>query len=167
MLNCIKIENMKRFKITSVVAIVGLMLTVWSFELKGQSNWEIGARFGNSVSLDVTIPFKAPRLHPALYFGNNFSFGTYFDWLFSLEGDPYGLKFYPGVGPEFYFNNGFDVAAAGNFGIEYSFQFPLTIGFDWRPHFMLTDAFRFSAGNWGIFARFRIGQGVKFVKADQ
>lgn len=149
-----------------MVFVLGLLLILSAPELKGQSNWEIGARFGDRVSIDATIPFKAPRLHPAFYFGNNVSFGTYFDWLFSLEGDPYGLKFYPGVGPEFYFGNGFDVAVAGDFGIEYSFNFPLTIGFDWRPNFMLTDAFRYSGGNWGFFARLRIGQGVKFVKAS-
>jgi len=150
--------------------LIGVTFLIISFlmttDLKGQSNWEIGARFGNHVALDMTIPLKAPRLHPAVYFGNNVSFGAYFDWLFSLEGDPYGIKFYPGVGPEFYFNNGFDVAAAGNFGIEYSFKFPLTIGFDWRPHFMLSDAFKFSGGNWGFFARFRFGEGVKFVKSS-
>jgi hypothetical protein len=70
------------------------------------------------------------------------------------------------VGPEFYFGNGFDTAAAGNFGIEYSFQFPLTIGFDWRPRFMFTDQFKFNSNNWGFSARFRIGEGVKFVKAN-
>ena len=145
---------------------LGLLFVASPSELKGQSNWEIGARFGNQVALDVTIPFAAPRLHPAFYFGNDFSFGTYFDWLFSLEGDPYGFKFYPGVGPEFYFGNSFDIAVAGDFGVEYSFKFPLTIGFDWRPHFMITDGFDWNGGNWGIFARFRFGQGAKFVKAN-
>ena len=54
--------------------------------------------------------------------------GAYFDWLFALNSGPAGLKFYPGVGPELYFNNGIDIAAAGDFGVEYSFDFPLTIG---------------------------------------
>lgn len=156
---------MIRSGLLSVCAVFVMLLSMTTLELRGQSNWEVGARFGNKVSLDVTIPFAAPRLHPALYFGKTVSFGTYFDWLFSLEGDASGLKFYPGVGPEFYFNNGFDIAAAGDFGIEYSFDFPLTIGFDWRPHFMLTDAMKFNGNNWGFFARFRIGQGVKFVRA--
>lgn len=153
-----------RFTICSVLIIT--ILSCLTMEVKGQSNWEIGARFGNNWGLDMTIPFKAPRLHPAVYFGNDVAIGTYFDWLFSLEGDPYGLKFYPGVGPEFYFGNNFDIAAAGNFGLEYSFNFPLTIGFDWRPRFMLTDSFRFSGQNWGFSARFRFGEGVKFVKAE-
>lgn len=156
-------KNPKLHQISFLFLITSLMITT---DLKGQSNWEIGARFGNNWGLDLTIPFKAPRLHPAVYFGNDIAVGAYFDWLFSLEGDPYGFKFYPGVGPEFYFGNDFNVAAAGNFGVEYSFNFPLTIGFDWRPRFMLTEGFKFNGNNWGIFARFRFGEGAKFVKAN-
>lgn len=157
---------MKKYRfylLGAAIAVSGLFISV---DLKGQSNWEIGARFGNRVALDMTIPLAAPRFHPTLYFGNNMYVGTYFDWLFALEGDPYGFKFYPGVGPEFYFGNRFDLAVAGNFGMEYSFDFPLTVGFDWRPNFMLTDAFDFNAGNWGFFARFRVGEGTKFVRVD-
>jgi len=131
-----------------------------------QSNWEIGGRFGDDFALDLTIPLsKAPRLHGALYFDNNISMGAYFDWLFALNSGPAGLKFYPGVGPELYFNNGIDIAAAGDFGVEYSFDFPLTIGLDWRPHFMLSNNMKFNSNNWGLIARFRFGEGVKFVKA--
>ena len=134
--------------------------------LQGQSNWELGGRFGHNFALDMTIPFASPRLHPAVYFDNNVSFGLYFDWLFDLEGDaPTGFRVYPGVGPEFYFYNGFDVAAAGDFGVEYSFDFPLTLAFDWRPHIMLTENMHFNADNWGLVARFRFGKGVKFVKS--
>jgi hypothetical protein len=157
---------MKRLNCIVTVLLLTAALSLTTTDLKAQSNWEIGARFGNTWGLDVTIPFKAPRLHPAVYFGNDVAVGVYFDWLFSLQGDPYGFKFYPGVGPEFYFGNDFDIAAAGNFGVEYSFNFPLTIGFDWRPRFMLTESFNFNGNNWGIFARFRFGEGAKFVRAD-
>jgi hypothetical protein len=70
------------------------------------------------------------------------------------------------VGLELYFNNGLDIAAAGDFGVEYSFDFPLTIGIDWRPHFMLTNSMKFNSDNWGVMARFRFGRGLKFVKAN-
>jgi len=156
---------MKNLKLTAITALFLAVLFFANTHLNAQSNWEIGARFGNTWGLDATIPFAAPRFHPAVYFGNDVTVGAYFDWLFALEGDPYGLKFYPGVGPEFHFGNNFDIAAAGNFGVEYSFNFPLTIGFDWRPRFMLTDQFDFQGNNWGIFARFRIGEGAKFVRA--
>ena len=136
-------------------------------DLKAQSNWELGVRFGGDFGIDATIPLaKAPRLHPAVYFNNDIGLGCYFDWLFALQDGPAGLKFYPGVGPEVYFGNEFDVAIAGNFGVEYSFEFPLTIGLDWRPNFMFTDNMNFNSHNWGLTARFRFGEGVKFVKTD-
>lgn len=146
--------------------LLGFLLTS-ILAVNAQSNWEVGARIGNGFAADLTIPLsKAPRLHTTINFDKNFSFGTYFDWMFDLEGSPHGLKFYPGVGPEFYFGNNFNIAAAGNFGGEYSFDFPLTIGFDWRPHFLITDGMKFSANNWGFMARYRFGEGVKFVKSN-
>ena len=49
-------------------------------------------------------------------------------------------------------------------------QFPgknaQTVGFDWRPGFAVTEGFEFKTSNWGFSARFRFGEGVKFVKAD-
>jgi len=135
--------------------------------ISAQANWEAGVRFGNDFALDVTIPLAAsPRLHTAVYFNNNVAVGAYFDWLFALNGGPSGLKFYPGVGPEFYFGNNFNVAVAGDFGVEYSFKFPLTVGLDWRPRFMVTDNMKFGSGNWGFIARFRFGEGAKFVRTN-
>ena len=141
-----------------------LFISAIAFESNAQSNWEVGLRFGDpTVALDVTIPLSAkPRLHAAAYFENDFGLGGYFDWMFSLDGGPTGLKFYPGVGPEFWFGSDFDFVIAGDFGAEYSFDFPLTIFFDWRPGFNVTDSFDFRGNNIGIGARFRFGEGVKF-----
>ncbi len=147
------------------IVIIFCLLTNVS-DLKAQANWEIGARFGDDIAIDATIPLAAsPRLHPAIYF-NRFGIATYVDWLFALSGGPTGLKFYPGVGPEFFFEDSFDFHIAGNFGAEYSFDFPLTIAFDWRPGFAVTESFAFKSSNWGFSARFRFGEGTKFVKAD-
>ena len=146
----------------SIIILMGLFFAFSS--LKAQSNWEAGVRFGDNFSIDLTIPIGlSPRLHPAIYF-DRFGIGGYFDWMFSLSEGPSGLKFYPGVGPEFFFGNNFDFHIAGDFGAEYSFKFPLTIGFDWRPGFKVTEGFKFKSNNWGIIARFRFGKGVKFVK---
>ncbi len=158
-------NNIKHFFKATLLSIVLLVLN--SSSIFAQSNWEVGIRFGDDIGIDATVPLSTkPRLHLATYFGNNFgsNFGLagYFDWMFSLEGGPNGLKFYPGVGPEFYFGNDFDVGIAGDFGAEYSFDFPLTIGLDWRPGFMITDGMDFYSGNWGLIARFRFGEGVKF-----
>jgi hypothetical protein len=135
-------------------------------DLKAQANWEVGMRFGDDIAVDATIPLGlSPRLHPAIYF-DRFGIGGYFDWMFALSDGPAGLKFYPGVGPEFFFGNSFDFHIAGDFGVEYSFNFPLTIAFDWRPGFKVTEGFDFKTSNWGFSARFRIGEGVKLVRAD-
>ena len=127
---------------------------------KAQSNWEAGIRFGQDFSIDTTFPLsKAPRLHTGIYIEDNFALGTYLDWMFVLDGGAKRFKFYPGIGPEFYFGDDFDLGIAGDFGVEYSFKFPLTIGIDWRPGFMVTDSFNSYTNNWGFMARFR------FVKA--
>lgn len=39
------------------------------------------------------------------------------------------------------------------------------IGTDWRPNIMLTDGMNFSSSNRGILVRFRIREGVRFVKS--
>lgn len=126
-----------------------------------QSAFEAGIRYGDEFAIDATFPLsKAPRLHTTFYLEGDFSFGTYLDWLFSLENGLQGLKFFPGVGPEFYFGDDFNLGIAGNFGVEYSFNIPLTIGIDYRPGFMITDKFKGYSSNWGFVARFR------FVKAN-
>lgn len=132
------------------------------------ANWEIGVRFPQNTGIDLTIPVgMKPRLQSTVYL-ERFGVGGYFDWMFELTGNQSveGLKFYPGVGPEFFFENRFDFAVAGNFGAEYSFKFPLTVGFDWRPSLRLTNGTDFGAGNWGFIARFRLGEGTSFKKSN-
>jgi hypothetical protein len=151
-------------KLLSPLVLVLLLST--GNQLTAQSNWEAGVRFGDNFSVDLTIPLAAsPRLHTAIYF-DRFGVGGYFDWMFALSGGPRGLKFYPGFGPEFFFGDSFDFHIAGDFGVEYSFNFPLTIGLDWRPGFEVTEGFNWKSGNWGLIARFRFGEGVKFVKSN-
>lgn len=152
----------KKLKYTLFVAL----LVGFSTTLKAQSNWEAGVRFYDNFSFDATIPLAAaPRLHPAVYF-DRFGVATYFDWMFALSDGPSGLKFYPGVGPELFFEGDFDFHVAGDFGAEYSFDFPLTIGIDWRPSFRFTNNSDFRADNFGFIARFRFGEGVAFKKAN-
>lgn len=156
-------KHLINFLITKCISVI---LLIGSLNVSAQSNWEAGVRFGDNFSIDATIPIGAiPRLHPAVYF-DRFGVGTYFDWMFALSDGPTGLKFYPGVGPEFFFENRFDFAVAGNFGAEYSFKFPITIGIDWRPGFRLTNGSKWKSDNWGVIVRYRFNQGSKFVPAN-
>ena len=161
---------MKKINQTLMAFLFAILLTAMlSVDVKAQSNWELGMRFGDpNVAIDATVPLSAsPRLHAAAYFdnrfGSDFGLGAYFDWMFSLEGGPTGLKFYPGVGPEFWFGD-FNFGVAGDFGVEYSFDFPLTLAFDWRPGIFFTNSIGFDGENVGISARFRFGEGVRFKK---
>jgi hypothetical protein len=145
-------------------SLIGSLIILLFFTLipvsESKAQLEAGVRFGNEFSIDATFPLsRAPRLHTAFYVEGDFALGTYFDWMFGLEGGPNGLKFFPGVGPEFYFGDEFNLGIAGDFGVEYAFDFPLTIGIDYRPGFMVTDGFKGYTNNWGLTARFR------FVKA--
>ena len=147
-----------------ILFFVTLGVIFFAKEAQAQSNWEAGARFGDEFSAEATIPLGAsPRLHPVVYFGD-FGVASYFDWLFSLSDGSTGLKFYLGTGPEFWFGDDFNFDIVGNFGAEYSFTFPLTVSFDWRPGFRATDDFSFKSNNWGISARVRFGEGTKFNK---
>ncbi len=159
---------MKKFNFFIKAILFSFVLFVFiANDSHAQSNWEAGIRFGNDFSIDATIPLSAkPRLHAAAYFGgvqgSDFGLAGYFDWMFSLEGGPNGLKFYPGVGPEIFFGDNTNFGISGDFGAEYSFDFPLTIGLDWRPGFMFTNDIGFHSSNWGLIARFRFGEGVNF-----
>ena len=153
-------------KLFVLSAIILCCLFVFD-DSKAQTSWELGVRFGERGSVEATIPLgKAPRLQPAVYFYDRFGFAGYFDWMFKLKDGPTGLKFFPGVGPEFFFDHDFDFSIAGNFGVEYAFEFPLTIGFDWRPAIFMTHGIGFYGGNWGLSARFRFGEYVKFEKTN-
>jgi len=157
---------MKNISKVFVGNILVFSLFLASFNVMGQSNWEAGIRFGDNWSAEATIPIgTTPRLHPAVYF-DRFGVATYFDWMFALSDGPTGLKFYPGVGPEFYFGDRFDVAVAGDFGVEYAFKFPMTIGFDWRPGFRLTNDVTWKSNNWGFIVRYRFKKGAKLVPAN-
>ncbi len=142
--------------ISKIIGLGLILILVIFSESKAQSNLEVGVRFGRDFSIDATFPLsKAPRLHTTFYVENDFALGTYLDWLFALDGGPEGLKFFPGIGPEFYFGDSFELGIAGDFGVEYSFKFPLTIGIDWRPGFIITEKFKGHNNNWGLTARFR------------
>lgn len=154
---------MKKFLLLSLVAFGSMLI---SNRGQAQSNWEAGIRIANNISADFTIPIAAaPRLHVPLYF-ERFGTGALFDWMFTLDGGPTGLKFYPGVGAEMFFETQFDLQIAGDFGVEYSFDFPLTLAVDWRPALRVTNTTGFISDNWGFIARFRFGEGTSFSRAN-
>ena len=152
------------------IITLSLILISFSCKIYAQSNWEAGVRYGDGAAMDATIPLSnSPRAHGAIYLGNNygmgFGLGGYFNWLFGFSGDHTGFKIYPGIGAEMYFGDDFEVGIAGDFGIEYSFNFPVTLAFDWRPGIMISEKMEYyNDNNWGFIARYRFGKGTKFKK---
>jgi len=163
---------MKKLLLAFVLLIAGLS---FAQESNAQSNWEVGIRTdfgsggafsGNALSIDATVPFNKARIHSSIYIIDRFGIGAYYDWMWALSNGPTGLKFYTGVGPELWFQYVFDFVLAGDLGAEYSFDFPLTVAIDWRPGLQFTHNFDFVHSNWGISARFRIGEGTSFKKSS-
>ncbi len=142
-----------KIRLLSLFALFILTICSWQ-EAKAQTAFELGVRAGDQFAFDATLPIAAkPRLHPTVYISDTFGVAAYFDWMFKLDGEVEGFKIYPGVGPELWFGDQLEIGAAGNFGMEYTFDFPLTVGLDWRPSLILTEG-DFLTNNWGITARF-------------
>jgi hypothetical protein len=155
---------MKKLFVFSIV-LFALMFTCYAS--RAQESWELGVRIGDRGSVEASIPLGvAPRIKPAVFFYDRVGVAAYLDWMFSLNDGPSGLKFFPGVGPEMFFDGDFDFAVTGDFGVEYAFKFPITIGVDWRPAIFLTNSLGFEADHYGFSARYRFGEGVKFKKEN-
>ena len=155
---------MKRLIIQSVALVAFVTLPCISH---AQASWELGVRYGDRGSVEATIPLGiAPRIKPVFFFTDEIGAGAYLDWMFKISEEPSGLKFFPGVGAEMFFEYDFDFAATGDFGVEYAFKFPITVGLDWRPSIFFTNSRGFEADHWGFSARFRFGEGVKFKKEN-
>lgn len=122
-----------------IALFAGLLFS--SATLFGQGT-EMGVRFYGGdydlgAALDMAFPTsRTNRIHCDVGIGGNGVVGNVlYDWLFPIPELP-ELVFYPGVGGGFYVGEyGFNAALVGELGLEYGFDFPLTIGFDIRPRF--------------------------------
>jgi hypothetical protein len=135
-----------------------------SFAAYSQKNHvEIGARAvaevtgpGQGISFDAVFPIsRTNRLHlDAGIIGGGFASNLLVEWTFPIP-DLRSLVFYPGVGGGIWTNGpDFNIALVGVGGIEYRFDFPLTIGFEARPRF---DFIMYPgvAANVNLIARYR------------
>ena len=138
------------------VFFLGIVITSFS-----QNGIETGIRIGNSpgrspgLGVDATFGFsKHGRIHPSLYgLNNGVGIGLYLDRLIDF-GERFRL--YPGIGPEFYFDQNFEMGIAANLGMEYAFKFPLTLGFDYRPTFTFVSRTDLYTENWAFTLRYRL-----------
>lgn len=129
-----------------------------SAQSNNPGKFELGIRVGNwsgsGVSVDGVINLSKNRIHADLgLFQNAFIIEGFYDWSFPVVEN---LSFYPGPGVGFAFlNDGFVMAIGGELGFEYAFEFPLSIGLDWRPMILLFNSSPFGYDNAGFNIRYR------------
>ncbi|MDN3667485.1 hypothetical protein ACFFU1_09860 [Algibacter miyuki] len=109
----------------------------------------IGLRLGDSDGLGAEVSYQHAlgdnnRIEADLGWRNNSNYDAFklaglYQWVWNIEG---GFNWYAGVGggvasysgkKEYNDNDNFGVFAAGDIGIEYSFDFPLLLSLDFRP----------------------------------
>jgi len=106
---------------------------------------EVGIRFGNalgnksSVAIDGVFGLgKFSRIHADVSFGSGVAVEALWDFLYKPVSDS-PINWYVGVGPSMYISSPFALGASGEIGLEYRFDFPMAIGLDYRPTFVLVE----------------------------
>ena len=155
---------MKKYLLIAVLAVASLAAYAQPRAIGGRLGY--GAEFSyehalgesNMISLEVGVPGFAGLEAACTY-----------DWI-----DPFGATvpwnekgewhWYMGVGgaiqTPFAFNAGF-VGAAGRFGIEYDFWFPLQLSIDFRPTLGVAFASNAAAFGWDVYAG-GLGLGIRY-----
>jgi hypothetical protein len=119
---------------------------------------EVGVRWGDVTGGDVAVDAvfslgKFSRVHGDISFGN----GVGVDLLWNFIYRPLGgeaLNWYAGVGPYAVFDDPFTLGIVGELGLEYRFNFPISVSADWRPSFRIIDNTDFHAGGFGLNVRY-------------
>ncbi len=141
-----------------MLIIAMILANVSSAQTTDLSNFELGVRIGSwgggGASVDMVFKLAENRIHGDLgFFKDAFTAEAYYDWNFPIVDN---LSFYPGPGAGVAFtNDGFVLGIGGELGIEYAFDFPLSIGLDWRPMIMLFNSSGFGYNNAGLNIRYR------------
>lgn len=145
-------------KLLVLVAVIAL-----SYSAQAQFVQQVGVRFGdvsgNNVALDALLGTgEFSRIHANVSFGNGVGVDAIWDFLYKPVGAEEVLKWYVGAGPSMFIGDPFSLGISGEVGLEYEFNFPLSISADWRPTFVLIENTDFHAGGFGVNVRYVIGQ---------
>jgi len=141
-------------KLLAIIALSGaLFFTAQNTAQAQTEGYELGVR--NFYGVSFAMPLGNNRLHAsaAVNFNQNFGIDALYNWQIPIIDDNWFL--FPGVGVATEFNaNGVFAGVAAEFGIEYQFDFPLSLSVDVRPTFYFTDIAPFNP-NGAIEARWR------------
>lgn len=141
------------------------ILTVASNNIMAQqldNRFELGIRINSndnpfSAAFDGVYSLsKGNRIHGNLGIGDGgIGVDLLHDWVFSFDGNR-RLVFYPGIGGSLYFiNDDIFLGLVGELGLEYRFNFPLTLGLDYRPAFYVIPSTEAVSNGLGVNIRYR------------
>jgi len=138
-------------KVLMIVATIMLFSTITSAQ-------ELGIRWGDVSGGDVAIDAvfslgKFTRTHADVSFGNGVGIDLIFDFLYKPLGGE-ALNWYAGVGAFTVSDDPFSLGAVGEVGLEYRFDFPISVSADWRPYFRIVEDTDFNAGGFGLNVRY-------------
>ncbi|MFY0628189.1 MAG: outer membrane insertion C- signal [Reichenbachiella sp.] len=134
-----------------------------SYVSQAQFVQEVGVRFGdvsgNNFAVDGLLATgEFSRIHANVSFGDGVGVDAIWDFLYKPVGAEEVLKWYVGAGPSMFIGDPFSLGISGEVGLEYEFNFPMSISADWRPTFVLLENTDFKAGGFGVNVRYVFGQ---------
>ena len=150
---------MKMKKLLTVVAC--LVIGTAAFAKKTTNGTELGVRFiggyySSGIGMDMAFAAgNAGRIHADVDFiGGGLAANCLYNWLFPIPELP-ALVFYPGVGGGMWMGEGFNASVVGAAGLEYGFDFPMTLGLEFRPRFDILTNQDFHS-EMGLMVRYRL-----------
>lgn len=153
--------------IKKLLMIAVFFLSVGLTTSNAQSVGELGIRWGDATGGDVSVDGivglgEFSRIHANVSFGGNggtdFGIDALWDFIYRpLSGEAF--NWYAGAGPFVGFGDVFSLGIAGELGLQYNFNIPLSLSLDWRPGFRLVEDTDFNAGGFGINLRYVFGGG--------
>jgi hypothetical protein len=147
------------------LAIVAIFFAAAPNDAKAQT--EIGVRWGELTGGDFGVDAligvgKFSRVHATASFGGgstSFGIDALWDFIYRPLGGE-AFMWYAGAGPFLGFGDKFSLGAAGEIGLEYKFNFPMSVSMDFRPAFRLVEDTDFTAG-FGLNVRYILNNGAK------
>ena len=142
------------------LTLVVVLLLAFSGYLTAQ---EIGIRLGNVTAGDVAVDgiistSEFSRIHADLSFGNGMGLDVLWDFIYRPLGKE-AFNWYLGAGPYMQVDDPFWFGAAGEVGLEYSFQeVPLSLGIDWRPKLSIVEKTDLHFEGFGVNLRYVFGR---------
>lgn len=128
-----------------LIVVASLVIGTSAFAKKTGNGTELGGRFivdqyAQGIGFDMAFAAaKKNRVHADIdLIGNGVAGNCLFEWLIPIPELP-ELVFYPGIGGGMWVGEGFNTSVVGEVGAEYRFDFPMTLGFDFRPRFDIID----------------------------